>query len=142
MSAAPIAPRKRESFATMLQSVDRGAFNDVLSDDVRAVVQELYHLGQQEKKGKAQIRVTMNLSVEKGGVIFISFEHQTKQPKRGAVGSMLYPDRDGRLWPSDPRQADLFKEPGTEAAVAEPTAPATPAPAAEPSPRPAIALAQ
>lgn len=126
----------------MLQAVDRGSFNDVLSDEVRGVVQELFHLGQQEKKGKAEIRVTMKLTVEKGGVIFVSFEHQTKQPKRAAVGSMLHPDRDGRLWPSDPRQGDMFKEPGVSVGVAEPVAPTAPAHAAEPSARPPIALAQ
>lgn len=130
----------QESFATMLTSVDRGRVNDQLTDEVRSLVQQLHQLGQNNGKPKGEITLKLKMAYDKGA-IFLAFEHTTKRPKAAPIGSMLFPDEHGRLWKSDPRQGDMFKEPTPAAAPTE-ARPASPVfgPIAEPT-RPIIAMA-
>lgn len=132
----------QESFATMLTTVDRGRFNDALTDEVRELVQQLHQLGQGNGKPKGEITLKLKMAYDKGA-IFLAFEHSTKRPKTAPVGSMLFPDEYGRLWKSDPRQGEIFREPSAASAPTDVRQPApSTGPVAEPSPRPTIALAQ
>lgn len=133
----PLPAPIQESFATMLTTVDRGRFNDALTDEVRALVQQLHQLGQGNGKPKGEITLKLKMAYDKGA-IFLAFEHSTKRPKTAPVGSMLFPDEHGRLWKSDPRQGEIFREPSAGASPAEPAAAG---PISEPS-RPRVALAQ
>lgn len=102
------AKTKPEGFADFLKKMDRGRFNDSLTEEMQDLVRQLHTLGEQgAKKPKGKIVVTILMTLDKKA-LFIDPEMKITAPKVVRGGTVMFPDGQGRLWPSDPDQMDAF----------------------------------
>lgn len=98
-----------ENVSGLIASVDRGRFDQSLTEDVRQLSLALAKFAQQGKKAKGALTLKLTFSLE-NGLVTITPSHSLTTPRMQASVAVRYLNRDGTLSDSDPRQQDIFAD--------------------------------
>jgi hypothetical protein len=95
-------------FAVLLQEVEDGELHTDLSTQVQALVKSLTeHAYFYNAAAKGKIALTLNLKCDERGVVEITSEVKTTEPKRRRAKSTFWATDGNNLSPNNPKQTKL-----------------------------------
>ena len=96
------------SFALVLQSLDEGTVHGDCTDRLQELNTQLMKYAEDFGKAKGTLKLTLKMTVERGGTAEILADIETKAPRASRAKSILWLNKkNGRLTTANPRQLEL-----------------------------------